>query len=90
MSTIVGLTGGATCNDVGITIGDCNTERTSVSANMSRLKKPGMRNNLMKAFETGKTNQISNRTLKPWNSGVSKHQNSAGDLNRSKSRKSNE
>lgn len=55
MSTVVGLTGGAACNDVGISVNECNSERVSSSICMQRMRKPGGRNSMYKAFVSGNT-----------------------------------
>ena len=46
MSTMVRITGGASCNDVGLSHDDCITERTTATHYQTKLKKPGVRTSM--------------------------------------------
>jgi len=68
MSTIVGLTGGASCNDVGLTGEACQSEQTLSIKSQQRLRSSGVRDLAMKAYAMGDTKRIhlERRSFSPW------------------------
>lgn len=78
MSTMVGMTAGVSCSEVGITYQDCSSQMGESVKSYMRLRQPEIRNAIFDNFAKGaKRSSIGiERSKSPWNVDLKRRRNS--------------
>lgn len=74
MSTMVNLTAGVSCSEIGITEQDCNSQLTKSVTSATKLRQPQLRNVMLEKFQSGGfvKSFLHKRTSTHWNPNVNR------------------